>query len=161
MRTYSKSIARMWGWVVLPALLGAACDQPPYIPPKLDDGEDGTTTCDVQPTLSSLASKYFASSCVFSGCHDARSNEGNLDMEAEDLHAELVGVEADDDNARARGKVLVVPGDPDGSFIVQKVEGRMERDEGKWMPEGTDEPIDPECRIKMLRQWIADGALDN
>lgn len=153
-------------WVFVAAVMIGACDQPPYIPPKeTDDDTSGTDTvtpsCEVEATLSSLKAKYFKGSCVFSGCHDKRSAEGGIDFTVEGLHAVLVGVPAEDEKAGPRGKLRVVAGDPDASFMVQKVEGTMGKDEGDWMPQGTDEPIDPECRIKMLRQWISDGALDN
>lgn len=145
----------------------ASCDLPPYIPPYeepevIDTEADGTTTgCDIQPTLSDLYAKYFALSCVFGGCHEASSQEGGLDIEAEDLHGQLVNVPADDPKAGPRGKIRVIPFDPDSSFLVEKLEGRQARDEGNLMPDGTDVPIDPECRIKMVREWIANGALDD
>lgn len=141
----------------------AACDEPPYIPP-LEDASGADTApapCTVEPTLSSLKANYFKSSCVFSGCHDKRSAEGELDLSADDLHAQLVGVGVNDENAGPRGKIRIVAGDPDASFMVQKVEGTMARDEGTWMPDGTDEAVDPTCRIAKLREWIAAGALDN
>lgn len=156
------------------AVFVLGCDEPPYIPDK--EVEDTTTTtettddaetvqetsgCNIQPTLSDLEAKYFAFSCIFGGCHEASAQEGGLNLEAEDLHGELVNVPAADEKAGPRGKLRVVPGDPDASFLVQKLEGKQARDEGNMMPDGTDEPIDPECRIKMVRQWILDGALDN
>jgi hypothetical protein len=152
-------------WVFVAAVIIGACDQPPYIPPKETEdtaGDDTVTpTCDVQATLSSLKVEYFKRSCVFSSCHDKRSAEGGLDLSADLLHAQLVGVPAEDEKAGPRGKLRVVAGDPGASFIVQKVEGTMANDEGTWMPDGTDEAVDPECSIKMLKQWISDGALDN
>lgn len=158
------------GWV---GLVVIACDQPPYVPPYeapetevtaevIDDtSETETSNCRIQPTLSDLNAQYFSVSCVFGGCHESDSAEGGLDMEAAGLRARLVNVPAQDDKAGPRGKLRVVPGDPDASFFVQKLEGTMARDEGNMMPDGTDEPIDPECRIRMIRQWITDGALDN
>jgi len=154
-------------------LLFAACDAPPYIPPKEEvdtfvtpDGDtsndsDTTVTCGIEPKLSSISAKYFQMSCVFGGCHEAASQEGNLNLDAANLHAVLVNVAAADKKAGPRGKLRVVPGNPDASFLVQKLEGKQARDEGGIMPDGADEPIDPECRIKMVRQWILDGALDN
>jgi hypothetical protein len=155
--------------VVTVAVL-VACDDPPYIPkyvePEVTDTSaetsgDTTPGCSILPTLSDLDAKYFSFSCVFGGCHEASSAEGGLNLEAADLHGQLVNVPAHDENAGPRGKIRVVPGDPEASFLVQKLEGRQARDEGNIMPDGTDEPIDPNCRIKMLRQWISDGALDN
>ena len=160
------------------AMGAAGCDLPPYIPPLEEpdtavndvddtgdvtvDGETGETSgCSIQPKLSELNKRYFKFSCVFGGCHETASQEGGLDMGATGLHARLVNVAAHDEKAGPRGKVLVVPGDPDNSFLLQKLEGTMARDEGNLMPDGADEPLDPTCRIAMVRQWIADGALDN
>jgi len=159
--------------VGLGAVGALGCDLPPYIPPyeapevrtdTLSDttgDADGSGGCNIQPTLSDINAKYFSLSCVFGGCHEAASAEGGLDMEAADLRAQFVNVPASDDKAGPRGKVRVVPGDPDASFLIQKLEGTQARDEGNIMPDGTDVPIDPNCRIKMIRQWISDGALDN
>jgi hypothetical protein len=154
--------------VMLVLLFVIACDLPPYIPPKEepdtaqpDTDTSETTGCNIAPTLSDLNAKYFSLSCVFGGCHETRSQEGDLDMETADLHGQLVNVPAADPRAGPRGKIRVIPGNPDDSFFVQKLEGRQARDEGNIMPDGTDEPIDPQCRIRMIRQWITDGALDN
>ncbi|PKN54920.1 MAG: hypothetical protein CVU56_23985 [Deltaproteobacteria bacterium HGW-Deltaproteobacteria-14] len=136
------------------ALLGVApgCDSPPDF-----TGDP----CEIAPTLTSLQAQSFKPGCSFDGCHDQRSSEGGLDFESPGLHARLVNVAAMDDNAGARGKLRVVPGDPDASFLVQKVEGTQAGDEGELMPEGADAPISPECRIAQLRRWIEDGAKDN
>jgi hypothetical protein len=126
-----------------------------------DTGEPGPDpNCNLEPKLSSLASGYFASGCAFSGCHGSSPAAG-LDLRASGLHARLVGVAADNRNAAGRGKKLVVAGDPANSFLLQKVDGTHQRDEGFLMPDGAESPVDPGCRIFMLRKWIADGALDN
>lgn len=163
----SRAVVVTCGCLV--SIVVAACDQPPYIPPFEEpettqpDTDAGETSngCNIQPTLSDLNAKYFSLSCVFGGCHESSSQEGDLDMETADLHGELVNVPAADPKAGPRGKIRVIPGNPDDSFFVQKLEGRQARDEGNIMPDGTDEPIDPDCRVRMIRQWITDGALDN
>jgi hypothetical protein len=152
----------------------SACDQPPYIPPAEEtdtaqpdtaqpdtDGETVLPNCNIEPKLSDINAKYFSQACTFGGCHESDSQEGDLNLEAPSLHAVLVNVPAADSKAGPRGKIRVVPGDPVNSFLVQKLEGTMARDEGNIMPDGADEPIDPACRIRMVRQWITDGALDN
>jgi hypothetical protein len=157
---------------VVVSLVAVACDEPPYIPPKVEidttvDPDTDTINetvnpnCGIQPTLSDINDKYFSKACTFGGCHDSSSAEGGLDLEVASLHSVLVNVAAADPKAGPRNKLRVVPGDPDNSFLVQKLEGTMERDEGNIMPDGADEPIDPECRIAMVRKWITDGALDN
>jgi hypothetical protein len=158
-----------------------ACDDAPALPPadtsapdtsvqqdtataedtQTADSDGPDPSCTVEPTLSSLKANYFATSCSFSGCHGSRGASADLDLASDGLHARLIEVAADDGNARGRGKKLVVAGDPDASFLYQKVSGTHQRDEGFLMPDGADAPVDPGCRIFMLRKWIADGALDN
>ncbi len=111
--------------------------------------------CNIAPTLESLNENYFAKSCNFGSCHGA-GKAGGLDLTG-DTHAALVNVPAVFPGAAANGKVLVIPGDPDNSYFLQKLEG-PDASEGAIMPFGAQEPMDPGCRIKMVRQWIADGA---
>jgi hypothetical protein len=121
--------------------------------------EDAATAdvpaCEIEPTLASLNENYFSKSCTFGSCHSA-SKAGGLDLTG-DIHAALVNVPAVFAGAAANGKILVVPGDPDNSYFLQKLEG-PDAGEGGIMPLGAQEPMDPACRIKMVRQWIADGA---
>lgn len=146
----------MMGTVLALALCAAlvACDS---------DGGIDPGACDIEPTLSSIHAKAFAPGCVFdSGCHNQQDMEGDLDLETvAGLHGRLVGALAADENARGRGKVLVVAGDPENSFLLQKLEGRHASDEGELMPDGTDEPVDVECRIAQIRAWIAAGAAND
>jgi hypothetical protein len=126
------------------------------------DATDGSSTtdgtppnCEVEPTIESLETNYFATSCALAGsCHKGPNPGGVLILDAGTAHANLVGVES----MLAPGKQLVVPGDPDASFLVHKVEGTMAEGEGTIMPQGAPSPIDPECRIAALRAWIAAGA---
>lgn len=157
-----------------------ACDDPPALPPadtsapdtsvqdtstaedtQTADSDGPDPDCTVEPKLSSLKANYFATSCSFSGCHGSRGPSADLDLSSDGLHGRLIDVLADDTNARGRGKRLVIAGDPDASFLYQKVSGTHQRDEGFLMPDGADSPVDPGCRVFMLRKWIEDGALDN
>lgn len=133
------------------ALLGGgACDS---------GGEELAPTCKTEATLTSLQENYFARSCVFSACHEKGSSDTDLDLETmSGLHERLVNVLASDEAAAGRGKKRVVPFDPDGSFMVQKVSGTMEADEGVLMPNGAEEPVSVNCGIAKLRAWIEAGA---
>jgi hypothetical protein len=53
-------------------------------------------------------------------------------------------------------KVRVKAGDPDNSFLVQKLEGHLSPSEGQRMPL-LGGPI-PQSAIDVLRTWIAQGA---
>jgi hypothetical protein len=54
--------------------------------------------------------------------------------------------------------IRVVPGDPDNSYIIQKLEGTAGI-EGVRMPAGG--PYLTADQISLIRQWIAAGALNN
>jgi len=107
--------------------------------------------------LSSLEENYFQKSCALSAsCHSGGQPAGGLDLSIGNSYDALVNVPG----VFAPQKMLVVPGDPDNSFLVQKVEA-PEPGEGTLMPLGATEPMDPDCRIKALRDWIAAGAENN
>ena len=55
------------------------------------------------------------------------------------------------------GAVLVVPGDPEGSYLVQKLEGAAGI-EGDKMPQNGELEAD---RLQLIEDWIAAGALDD
>ena len=50
---------------------------------------------------------------------------------------------------------VVVPGDPDNSLLIKRIEGTV----GPQMPLSLPPLSAPE--IETIRQWIAEGALDN
>lgn len=120
-----------------------------------DGGTPDAPVCNIEPTLESLNENYFSKSCNFGSCHGS-AKAGGLDLTG-DTHAAIVNVPAVFAGAADNGKILVIPGDPDNSYFVQKLEG-PDASEGAIMPFGAQEPMDPDCRIKMVRQWITDGA---
>lgn len=54
-------------------------------------------------------------------------------------------------------KQLVVPGQPDKSFLVQKLRGQLSSEEGQPMPNGGTPLSSPD--ISTVEQWITAGAL--
>ena len=52
------------------------------------------------------------------------------------------------------GEFLVMPGVPDSSYLIQKLEGTAPI--GSQMPLGI--PLLEQSQIDLIRQWIADGA---
>ncbi len=109
-----------------------------------------TPDCDLVPTLASLEDQYFGPSCTFSSCHDSDNPAGALDLSPGNAYDAMVDVAAQGDAAA----MLIVPGDPDNSYLVHRVEGTS----GVFMPPGVTEALDPECRIATLRAWILAGA---
>ena len=106
--------------------------------------------CELLPTLASLEDQYFGPSCTFSSCHDSDNPAGALDLTPGNSYDSLMGVAAQGDSAL----MLIESGDPDGSYLVHRVEGTT----GVFMPPGITEPLDPDCRIATLRAWILAGA---
>jgi hypothetical protein len=55
------------------------------------------------------------------------------------------------------GRLLIKPGDPEGSYIVDKIEGRVCT--GRQMP--ADMPPLPSDQQKLIVGWICEGAPNN
>jgi hypothetical protein len=85
---------------------------------------------------------YFFLSCATSGCHDDRTMAGNPPLS---LTSYL--------NATA-SPGIVIPGDPDASLLIQKVDGRL--------PHEVFVPIIiNDNQLQGLRTWIDEGAKNN
>lgn len=114
-----------------------------------------TSTATIQPTYDDIAAKVFASSCSTRSCHGPEGARGNLVLTPDKAYDQLVNVPADNDTAKAKGKKRVVPGDPDNSFLLQKLTGPASG-EGDPMPQ-VGARLDPTV-IAAIRTWIANGA---
>lgn len=96
------------------------------------------------------------------GCHGAEpTTDVALDLRADNAYEELVSRAA----KRRPGAVLVKPGDPDASFLVDKLLGHLAANEGKAMPlherSGEVVQMTPPAREfvdRVLRPWISAGA---
>lgn len=131
----------------------AGCDE------KLSDLTGPTPN--LQPTFSSIQNEILLSSdasgrsaCV--NCHQPGGLSGNLlNLRAGDAYARLVQAPSRQKN----GAVLVVPGDPDGSYLIQKLEGRLGI-VGQRMP-FNGPPFLTDGQILVIRTWIRNGAANN
>ena len=88
--------------------------------------------------------------CAVSGCHTTASSIGGLDLSAGSSFASLVDVASSADSSIKRVK----PGDPDNSYLMQKLLGSV--DAGQQMPPGG--PGLSESDIELVRDWIRAGA---
>jgi hypothetical protein len=106
------------------------------------------------PTFTEVYSEVLAPSCAFSSCHGPAS-AGYLGWsDAATAHAALV----DQASAAASERVLVVPGDPESSYLLDKLLG-AEGISGDPMPPpvgGLDA-----AKIELVRAWIAAGAAND
>ena len=134
------------------ACLAAACDE------KLTDLAGPSPS--LQPTFVSIQRDILEAAdasgrAACTNCHTdvgGRTPSGGLNLRHDLAYASLV-------NVASRGKtgaVRVIPGDPDNSYIVQKLEGRSGII-GERMPR-TGGPYLTEGQMTILKRWIATGA---
>jgi len=126
----------------------------------------GTRTCPaLEATYSSIDRNLFLVGCGTSGnkafnCHATEGAQGSsfLDLSG-DAFTQLVGRTAVNPLGDAKDLVLVKPGDPDGSFLVQKLRLMSAFDPhlGSGMPADAPGSICP-TSVDAVAQWIRDGA---
>jgi hypothetical protein len=113
------------------------------LPPGGSGG--GTLTAD----FDSIQQNVFTPICT--ACHAGSNAPQGLHLDAANSYAQLVGVASVEQPSILR----VAVGDPDGSYIIQKLEGHAAT--GAQMPFGG--PPLPAATIAVIRQWISAGAL--
>ena len=114
------------------------------------------TVANVVPvTLTQIQNAVFTPTCAVSGCHDGGGNflPRSMDLRAGNSHGSIVGVPAEQ-----AALDRVEPGDPDASYLIDKLEGNQAANTQRMPPGG---PFLDQATIDMIRQWITDGALDN
>jgi mono/diheme cytochrome c family protein len=127
--------------VVVTLIFGAGCSDRGADPMDPVGGPDPVSfSADVQP--------IFDSNCI--GCHGQNGN-GGQDLRAENSYANLVGVDA----TGGAGK-RVVADDPESSVLYLKMTGAP--GVGSVMPPTGGLPAEV---TDIVRQWVAEGALDN
>lgn len=100
-------------------------------------------------TFESIQANVFTPICT--GCHAGATAPQGLRLDAASSYDLLVGVASNEVPALQR----VQPGDPERSYLIQKLEGRAAV--GGRMPLGG--PYLDVATIAVIRQWISDGAL--
>lgn len=105
-----------------------------------------------EPTLQSIQAKVFGPKCASAGCHHIDLPKASVSLANEELsYRSLVNQPPDDPALRSKYPARVVPGDPDRSFLIRKLEGPSSG-EGLRMPQGMP-PLDAET-IAAIRKWI-------
>jgi hypothetical protein len=111
--------------------------------------------CTSDDTFTLVQKQIFgAKGCRVAACHGAGAS-GGLDLRYGAAHFSLVGQPATAPGAAA--KMLVVPGDPEASFLWQKLTGRLATDEGVRMPAAGAPALDA-LELELVRSWIVAGA---
>jgi hypothetical protein len=106
---------------------------------------------DVAVPWSIIQDSIMTPSCSSARCHSSADAAGGLDLSAEAAPASLVNRPS----TLHGDALLVVPGDPSKSYLLNKIVETAERS-GQRMPT-TGDPLAP-CQIDMIRGWIRAGA---
>jgi hypothetical protein len=107
------------------------------------------TNSPLSADFQSIQDNVFTPICV--RCHSGAAAPQGLQLDAAHSYALLVGVPSNEMPNLNR----VAPGDPDSSYLMQKLEGAAGI-AGVRMPFGG--PYLPQATIDVIRQWITDGA---
>jgi hypothetical protein len=102
----------------------------------------------LRPTLGAIQANVFTPICE--QCHSGAGAPQGLRLDAGNAYALLVGVPS----TEQPGVLRVSAGDPNNSYLIQKLEGHAAS--GERMPAGL--PALPQADIDVIRQWIAAGA---
>ena len=117
-------------------------------------------TPDLEPTFSSIQRDIFnltdaAGRRACSTCHTGARPAANLNLSDASSYAALFNVPS----TNKPGAVRVIPGDPNGSYLIKKIEGtpgivgeRMPRTTGPFLTPG---------QVLIIRRWIELGAPNN
>lgn len=133
------------------ALTLSACDE------QLRDVAGPTPN--LQPTFSSIQREIFSAAdssgrgaCI--QCHNAgnRNNAAVLSLVEGVAYGELVNVAS----SRKAGAIRVVPGNPEASYLIHKLEGRSDI-VGQRMPRAGGPFLTP-GQVSIIKRWIELGA---
>ena len=105
------------------------------------------------PNFSEIQTGLFNPSCATVGCHSGANPDAGLNLEAGQSYTMLVGIAS----SQQPGVQRVNPGNPDLSYLIQKLEGAAGITNGQMPPSGAI----PQADIDVVRQWISDGAVDD
>lgn len=124
-------------------------------------------TPDLAPTFTSIQQNIFTSadSAGRAACTNCHTTAGGrvppvgMDLGGPNAHAQLVNVPS----RNKPGAIRVIPGDPDGSYLIHKLEGLRTGPHaivGERMPRGTG-PYLTEGQVRVIKRWIELGAPNN
>jgi len=109
---------------------------------------DGSGGGPLTADFASIQEHVFTPICT--ACHAGANAPQGLRLDSANSYDLLVGIPSNE----ASSVLRVKPGDPDHSYLIQKLEGRASV--GARMPFGG--PYLDQATIDVIRQWITDGA---
>jgi len=101
--------------------------------------------------LASIQANVFSVNCAISGCHGGAGAQQGLRLDPGFSAGNLICVHSSQNSALIR----VIPGDPDASFLIQKLQG-VDGLLGERMP-ADGPPYLTTATVNVIRQWIQDG----
>ena len=110
----------------------------------------GGAVSGTQPTLASIQANVFSVNCAIPGCHGGGTVQFGLRLDPGFSAGNLINVAS----PRDANLIRVVPGNPNASFLIQKLEGTQTL--GDRMPQFG--PYLSQATIDVIRQWIQNGA---
>jgi mono/diheme cytochrome c family protein len=138
-------LALVWLVVVIQTACGGSATAPTGLTPT------SSASSGQSAGLSAIQTQIFTPKCV--GCHGNVIKQAGLNLASGSSFSNLVNVKSTETLL-----TLVIPSDPDGSYLLHKLEGRAGI-AGERMPKGG--PFLSSDEVKTVSQWIADGALDD
>jgi hypothetical protein len=114
-----------------------------------------TTFSSVQRTIFNVSDGSGRLACIQCHSDQGRTPAGGLVLLDGRAYQALLGRPS----TGKAGATLVVPGDPDNSYLVKKLEGSADI-VGQRMPRGNG-PFLTSGQMLVLRQWIREGAANN
>jgi hypothetical protein len=124
------------------------------------DESDGELTVSPPATGVSLAADLgpmFATRCNTGFCHNTTNQASALDLTPAKAHAQLVGIKSKHTACASFDRV--VPGSPQTSFLIFKLQGNGACFAGVRMPKGM--PALSAAQLQQVRDWISEGANNN
>jgi hypothetical protein len=119
-------------------------------------------TPSLEPTFASIQHDIFESTdsagrAACTNCHTnvGRNPSGGLNLVHDLAYDQIVNTAS----ARKPGAIRIIPGDPDNSYLVQKLEGKSGI-VGNRMP-NNGPPYLTDGQMMILRRWVAIGAPRN
>jgi len=108
----------------------------------------------IEPKLRHLKAEVFAPTCALSSsCHSGSAAKEGLDLSAS-IWSQIVNRPS----AQVAEQMLVVPGDPDASYLYEKISRSMPA-KGVRMPNASP-PLETRA-LTAIREWIRAGARDD
>lgn len=148
MSMHGARLTAVLGAISIIGLTTAACSSSSPSSPS--------NTTPTGPTFSQqVQAQILTPACVACHTDEGRTPAGSLNLKPGSAYASLVSIAS----SGKAGAVRVIPGNPSGSYLIQKLEGAPDI-VGLRMPRNGP-PFLTDAQVALIRQWIQNGAPNN